>query len=181
MMDQAFSVYNYDRTPILYGFVAPFMIFLCIIGGKKGIMALLSLGLTLIIIIKILLPMLLQGFPTLLTVIVMIIFTTIVSFILIDGINRKTTSAALGTIIGVALSGAMAYLVGVIGHISGFQMQEAETLLLIAGEDGLKITNLFVCGILIASLGAVMDIAMSIASSIHELHEVNQRCLCWQG
>lgn len=168
-----FSVYNYDRTPVLYGFVFLFMVLLCLIGGKKGFMSLLSLGITLILVIEILLPLLVKGFPTVTTTIVLIIFSTIVGFILIDGINVKTISASLGTIIGVIMSGMFAYLTGLFGHISGFQMEEAESLLLISGDNGLKIKNILVCGILIASLGAVMDVAMSIASSIHELHQVN--------
>ena len=38
------------------------------------------------------------------------------------------------------------------------------------GTTDLKIKDLFLCGILIAWYGAVMDVAMSIASSIAELH-----------
>jgi uncharacterized membrane protein len=175
-----FSVYNYDRTPLLYGFILIFMVFLSIIGGKKGFMSIVSLVLTLIIVLKVLLPLLIQGYPTIATTIIIIIITIIITFILIDGINVKTVSATLGTILGVILAGLSAYLVGIVGHISGFQMEEAETLLLIAGEDGLKISNILVCGILISSLGAVMDVAISIASSIHELHIANPK-LDWKG
>lgn len=169
-----FSIYNYDRTPILYGFILLFVACICIIGGKKGFMSLLSLVLTLVAVVKILLPLLIKGFPAITTSVVLIILTTIVTFILLDGINVKTTSAALGTMAGVLISGILAYLVGVFGHITGFQTEEAETLLLIAGNHGLKVKNLLICGILISALGAVMDVAMSIASSIHELHKVNK-------
>lgn len=169
-----FSVYNYDRSLLVYGFIGLFMVLLCVIGGKKGFSALLSLILTLLVVVKILLPLLLKGFPTLTTTIVIIAFTTIVSFILIDGINVKTSSAIIGTIAGVILAGLLAHLVGFFGHINGYQMDEAESLFLIAGSgSGIKITNLLTAGILIASLGAVMDVAMSIASALHELHEVN--------
>ncbi|MGB8450728.1 MAG: YibE/F family protein [Anaerocolumna sp.] len=167
-----FSVYNYDRTPILYGFVILFMVSLCVIGGKKGFMSLLSLGITLIVVIKLSLPLLIKGYPAIITTIAIIIFSTVVNFILIDGINVKTVSAAIGTIAGVILSGGLAYIAGYFGHVTGFQMEEAESLLLIAGDSGLKIKNILISGILIASLGAVMDVAMSIASSIHELHQV---------
>ncbi|WP_167957547.1 YibE/F family protein [Anaerosporobacter faecicola] len=170
-----FSVYNYDRSLLIYGFIGLFMVLLCVIGGRKGFFALLSLVLTLLAVVKILLPLLLLGYPTLPTTIGIIAFTTIISFILIDGINKKTSSAMIGTIAGVVLAGFLAYLVGKIGHISGYQMQEAESLYLIAGGDsGIQITNLLTAGILIASLGAVMDVAMSIASAIHELKEVNE-------
>lgn len=168
-----FSIYNYDRTPVLYGFILFFVILLCIIGGKKGFMSLLSLILTLVAVIKILLPLLIQGYPAILTSIILIIITTIIAFILLDGINVKTSAATIGTIAGVILSGILAYLVGNLGHITGFQTEEAETLLLIAGEHGLKVKNLLVCSILISSLGAIMDVSISIASSIHELKELN--------
>jgi uncharacterized membrane protein len=169
-----FSIYNYDRTPILYGFILLFVACICIIGGKKGFMSLLSLVLTLVAVVKILLPLLIKGFPTITTSVVLIILTTIVTFIFLDGVNVKTTSATLGTMAGVLISGILAYFVGVFGHITGFQTEEAETLLLIAGNHGLKVKNLLICGILISALGAVMDVAMSIASSIHELHKVNK-------
>ena len=169
-----FSVYNYDRSLLLYGFIGLFMVLLCVIGGKKGFSALIGLILTLLVVVKILLPLLLKGFPPLTTTIGVIAFATIVGFILIDGISVKTSSAIIGTIAGVVLAGLLAHLAGIFGHINGYQMEEAESLFLIAGSgSGIKITNLLTAGILIASLGAVMDVAMSIASSLHELHEVN--------
>ena len=67
----------------------------------------------------------------------------------------------------------MAALVGVLTPINGFNMSEAEELILRAGDGGLTISGLLVCGILISSLGAVMDVAMSIASASHELHTLN--------
>ena len=45
--------------------------------------------------------------------------------------------------------------------------------MLTAVDNGLKIRGLYICGILIAAEGAVMDIAMSISSAVSELHEVN--------
>lgn len=169
-----FSVYNYDRSLLLYVFIGLFMVLLCVIGGKKGFSALIGLILTLLVVVKILLPLLLKGFPPLTTTIGVIAFATIVGFILIDGISVKTSSAIIGTIAGVVLAGLLAHLAGIFGHINGYQMEEAESLFLIAGSgSGIKITNLLTAGILIASLGAVMDVAMSIASSLHELHEVN--------
>ena len=42
-----------------------------------------------------------------------------------------------------------------------------------ASDGGLQISGLLVCGILISSMGAVMDVAMAIASSLHELHTHN--------
>ena len=54
-------------------------------------------------------------------------------------------------------------------------MSEAESLAYIAEDTGLKIKGIMFTGILVATLGAVMDIAMSIASSIFEIHKVNDK------
>ena len=96
-----------------------------------------------------------------------------VTFIILGGGRVKTMAAALGSFGGVLLAGGLAWAACKIVHISGMNMDEAESLLLTAVDNGLKIRGLYICGILIASEGAVMDIAMSISSAVAELHAVN--------
>lgn len=168
-------IYSYDRSAFLYGAVALFALLVCIIGGRKGVMALVSLLYMLCCILLLLIPALYRGAPTLPTTLLIIIGTTMLTFILLDGINKKTISATIGTVAGVMTSAIFAVVMGRLTNISGFQTNEAETLLMLASDHGLKITNLFTTGILLAALGAVMDVAMSIASAIHEIHEVNPK------
>lgn len=167
------SVYNYNRSTILYGFIIIFFLALCLIGGKKGIKSLIGLVFTLICVVFVLLPLVLKGYSSLLIAIFIISITTILCLVLIDGVNRKTIAAIIGTISGVVVSGVFAMIVGKLIHVTGFNTEEAESLLLVASDSGLKIKGLLVSGILISSLGAVMDVAMSIASSINELYMVN--------
>lgn len=169
------SVYNYNRTSILYIFILVFFAALCLIGGKKGAKSLIGLIFTLMCVVFILLPLVLKGYSSLLVSIFIISITTIVCLVLIDGINKKTVSAIIGTISGVVVAGIFAIVVGKLIHVTGFNTEEAESLLLVASDGGLKIKGLLVSGILISSLGAVMDVAMSIASSINELYLVNNR------
>lgn len=167
------SIYNYDRETVLLMAIAIFVLLLCIIGGKKGFMSLLSLGYTLLMLFCVLIPALYYGAPMLPTTISIIIVTNLVSFALIDGINRKTVSGFLGTSAGVVFAGIFAFVMGKATHITGFQTTEAESLLLECYDYGLQITDIFTAGILVSALGAVMDVAMSIASSIHELATLN--------
>lgn len=167
------SVYNYDRSYLLIGLIALFGGLMGIIGGKKGLKSLLGLAFTIICAMYILIPLVTQGVPVLPLTVLIVVVTTIVCLILLDGINAKTISAMVGTIAGVLIAGALAYIVGRIVHVSGLNMEEAETLLLVATDGGLKIRDLFVAGILISALGAILDTAMNIASAIYELHDVN--------
>lgn len=166
-------IYSYDRSAMLAVMFSLFALFLVVIGRKKGAMALISLLVALFSIIFILFPLLEYGFSAIPTTVAVVFYNTVFTFVLIDGINKKTVSAALGTLSGVIIAGLFASLSGALCHISGFQTTEAEELLLIGTDHGMKISGLFTAGILIAALGAVMDVAMSIASAVHELHLVN--------
>ncbi|WP_294351617.1 YibE/F family protein [uncultured Clostridium sp.] len=170
-----FSVYNYDRSGVLYGFIILFCLALCAIGGKKGAKAMLGLIFTMVSVFFILLPLIMKGYDSPVITMIIVALTTVVCLIILDGVNSKTISAILGTIIGVAFAGTMALIVGKIIKVSGFNTNEAEYLVTIAGDNGLKIRGLLVSTILISSLGAIMDVAMSIASSVNEVYHVNKK------
>ena len=167
------SVPNYDRGTILFGMLAVFALILVAIGGKKGLMALLGLVYTLAGVWFLLIPMILKGLPSIPSAIAVAALTAVASLLMLTGFSRKTLCAALGCVCGVAAAGLFAWAVGQITPISGFNMSEAEELVLRAYDSDLEIRGLLVSGILIAALGAVMDVAMSISSACWELREVD--------
>ena len=167
------SVPNYDRGLVLAGLLAVFGALLVLIGGKKGAMALLGLAYTLACLWYLLVPLILRGMDPILVSIGVVALTTAASLLLLTGFSRKTLCATLGCVGGVAAAGIFAALAGTISPLNGFNLSEAEELVLRAGDSELHISGLLVSGILIASLGAVMDVARSIASSCNELRELN--------
>ena len=168
------SIYNYARDLWIWVFIALFALVLVAVGGRQGLRALLGLGVTVACVIFLLVPLLVQrGWPPIPTTLAMVAYTTFVTFVLIGGAQVKTLVAALGSFGGVVLAGLLAWGACRLVHISGMNMDEAESLLLTAVDNGLKIKGLYICGILIAAEGAVMDIAMSIASAVDEVHRVN--------
>ena len=166
------SVPNYDRGIVLAGMLAVFCLILILTGGKKGVMALLGLAYTLAGVWFLLIPLLLRGAPPIPTAVAIAALTAAASLLMLTGFTRKTLAASLGCVCGVAAAGLFAWIVGEITPISGFNMSEAEDLVLRAYDSPLQIRGLLVSGILIASLGAVMDVSMSIASACNELREV---------
>ncbi len=167
------SFVNYDRGPILMGFVLLFAAVLIIVGGKQGLKALVGLAFTIAALWLILIPLLMRGMDPILTTVVIVALTAGVSLAALTGYSKKTLCALVGCVGGVAIAGGLAALVGVLTPLSGFNMPEAEELVLRAADHGLTIRGLLVCGVLIAALGAVMDVAMSIASACSELRAVN--------
>ena len=167
------SVPNYDRGLVFFGLLAVFILLLVLIGGKKGAMAVLGLGYTVACVWFVLVPLLLRGVPPIPATIGIVALTTAASLLLLTGFSKKTLCATLGCVGGVAAAGLFAAAAGALSPMNGFNMSEAEELVLRAYDSQLHISGLLVSGILIASLGAVMDVAMSIASACNELHEVN--------
>lgn len=169
------SVYSYDRSNIIYMFIGLFLLMLWVIGGKKGFKSAVGLVFTFICIIYLFLPMLYKGYSPFLAAVIIIILITIVSLYLIDGISKKSISAMLGTIIGVIIAGIFAAGFGHFAKISGYNVSEVEELVFIANNTELKVGGILFAAILIASLGAVMDVSMSIASTLTEIHSHNNK------
>ena len=167
------SLFNYDRALVMGGAMLVFCAVLVLLGGRKGVRALLGLVFTLVCLWFLLIPGLIRGLPAIPLTIAVAAVCAAASLILLDGPSRKSLCAILGCVGGVAAAGLFAALVGAITPMDGFNMSEAENLLLYGAEKGLSIRGLLVCGVLVAALGAVMDVAMSIASAAWELREHN--------
>lgn len=169
------TLFSYDRSNTIYLLAIIFSIIVIIIGGIKGVKSLLSLIFTLICCIFLMLPLLLRGVSPIIAGILMAVLSITVTLLLVSGINKKTLTAILGTVLGVVIAGITAYIFGDLSNLSGITMDDAESLMYIAEDTGLKIKGLMFTGILVASLGAVMDVAMSISSSIFEMNSINSK------
>jgi uncharacterized membrane protein len=169
------SIANYDRSTLLLSLGTVFVVLLLVLGGKKGLMAILGLFFTVFSIWFLLIPMAMKGFPVIPSAVLLVSITTIVSLVLLNGPSKKTFCAVAGCVGGVSIAGFAAYIAGIITPLGGFNMIEAEELVLRASDSGLEIRGLLVSGILIAALGAVMDIALTITSAVFELHQLSPK------
>ena len=165
------SVYNYNRLPLIIGLALVFCAALVLIGGWQGLRALLGLAFTFVCIVWILIPLVLQGWAPIPLTVAIVGTTAAMGFFLLGGWQPKTLGALLGALCGVAAAAVLGYLATQLVHVSAYQMDESEGLLLARNDTGLQISGLLLSGILIAAQGAVMDTAMSIASAMAELKE----------
>lgn len=167
------SIPNYNRGPALLGLTVMFVLFLAVFGGKKGMAAILGLAFAIVDIWFLLIPMIRHGINPILSSIVIAAVTTAVSLVLLNGFSMKTFCATIGCVGGVAMAGAAAALTAAATPINGFNMPEAEELILRTGGTSLNISGLLISAILISALGAVMDVAMTITSAVFEVHQLN--------
>ena len=168
-------VYEYSRAPGLAVILALFLLVTVAVGGKVGARSLLCLGLTAAALIWILLPLLLQGWPTIPTAFLIAVLVSVVTFVILGGVEKKTVCACLGTLAGIALAALFALAAQRLLRIDGYRQEYAEALLQLrqTGESAVGISGLLAAGVIVSALGAVMDVAMSISSAVQELHRVN--------
>lgn len=164
------SVYSQNREMQMYLIIAIFVFTIILIGGKKGLASVIGLGFTILCILFLLLPMIYKGISPIWSAVLVVILTTVATMYLVGGISRKTITAILGTVSGVLISALFAMLFCKMTNISGYNVSDIEDLIYIRDQTGIKVGELLFSGILISALGAVMDVAMSISSTIEEIH-----------
>ena len=168
------TVFEYNRIPALMIVLGLFFLVTVLVGRKTGLKSLLALVLTVLCLFTILLPLLLRGAPTLPTVFLVCVYITVVSFVILGGVQRKSLCAMLGTVAGTGLALLFALLAQKLCRVDGLRISEVEPLLqLRQSGTPIGLRGLLVAGVVISALGAVMDVAMSIASALEEVHAAN--------
>ena len=178
-------VTDFVRDKYLLMLVLLFIAFLILIGGIKGLKSVVTLFITGYVIMYIMLPLILKGFNPLIVTSLSAIFIAFMTFLIIGGINAKTVAALVGTAGGVLFAGFLAYMVGSMVKLTGLSSEEASMLMFIPQGIVFDFRSLLFSGIIIGTLGAVMDVAMSISSSMYELRllstDIDYRSLVKSG
>ena len=169
------SVFEFSRFVPLLLVLGLFILATVIVGKGTGARSLVALGITILCLFTILLPALLRGAPTVLTTFAASIYISVVSLTIIGGIGKKTICAMAGTVAGTGLAALFGFLSQAILRINGLRLSDVEPLLQIrqSGESAVGLKGLLVAGVIISAIGAVMDVAMSISSSLSEIHDAD--------
>ncbi len=162
---------EYYRTDALIILTAIFFAMLIIICGKKGINTIVSLIITCLSIFMVFIPSILNGKNIYTSSIIICIFIIFTSLLLIHGLHKKTLCAILGNLGGLAAAGILSYFISNMLNLTGLIDQDSIFLLMINSENPINLKAILWGSIVIGSLGAVMDISMSISSAVNELAE----------
>ncbi|GAH73678.1 unnamed protein product, partial [marine sediment metagenome] len=136
-----------------------------------GLMALISLVITGLLIAFFMLPLMFKGYSPILLAVITASIVIFLSLMLIGGFNKKSLAAIIGTATGVVIAGIISLISGRLAHLTGITGEASEQLVYIVSDFPINIKGIMFAGIIISSLGAVMDVGMSIASVIFEIHK----------
>ena len=166
-----FYISDLERVPVLLIIGGVFLALLLIIGGMQGLRSIISIFVTSVLVFFVLVPAVLHNYPVIPMTVLIALISTFITMFTVAGINLKSLAASLGTVLSVFIAGLLSMLVIKFAPLNGFSNQEAAMLW--ANRPDLDFTGLLTAATIIASLGAVMDVGMSIASSIYEFKKVN--------
>lgn len=169
--DALWTFSQFKTSNYLILLLALFLAMIVIIGRWKGINTILSLVITTLVIMLVYIPAILKGYNIYLSTTIITIFIIITSLLLINGYNKKTLCAIIGNITGVLIAGIIATIMNKLLNINGLINEDYIYLSLLNSNNPINLRAVIWGGIIIGSLGAIMDVAMAIASSMHELSE----------
>lgn len=156
-----------DKRGWMIGLISIFLTLTVLIAKFKGVKALFALIATGFVIIKILIPGIIMGYSPIILATGVAFFSSILTIFLMSGFSPKGYSALLGCLTGVFSAGLLSLLFSNLMGLTGFSTIE---IINMSGHlSGINVKEIISAGIILGSMGAVMDVAMSIASALSEL------------
>ncbi|WP_432662881.1 YibE/F family protein [Wukongibacter baidiensis] len=166
------NIINVSREDHLKLLGIIFLVVIIIFGGIKGILSVTSLGISGLVIVKIMIPLIVDGHNPMMVAIISTIIIILISFILISGFTRKSLVAIIGTVGGTIIAGILAKVFTDLCSITGLASEEVNFLITYMNTV-IDYRGLYLSGVLIGAIGVVMDVSMSITSVIFELKDQN--------
>lgn len=169
----AADVMDYTRDFPTFVIIGIFIALLLLFGQKQGVKSVVTLGFTLFIIFKFMVPYLFAGYNPVYLAILTGAIVTASTFIMVSGFTIKTLAAVSGTIGGLASAAVISIIFSNSMKLTGLHGEEERMLQLFHQEVSIDFQGLLLAGIIIGALGAVMDVAISIASAMDEVQKAD--------
>lgn len=164
-----YAVSDPYRLPTIYFFVGLFVLCVVIFGGKQGVRGLLSLIVSLFFIFYLLFPAIMNGYSPMLVSIGVASLIIVLGSYVTHGVNKTTTSAVIGMVGAIIITGILAYVAVHYSRLTGFSSEES-TYLNFNTRGSIDFVGLLLGGMLIGVLGVLYDAAIAQAIAVEELH-----------
>jgi uncharacterized membrane protein len=164
------SVSDRWRIPVLGLMLLAFAAAVTLVGGWRGVRSLLALVLTLAIVLKLLLPLILAGWPPVPLAVVTATIVTVITFVLTEGVRRTSVAAAIGTFSALAFTGFLAAAFSALARFTRIQGSEDLVFLQTIIGPGLDLGGLLLAAVILGALGVLDDVTITQAATVEELH-----------
>ena len=157
----------------------PFVLFvillglMVLVGGKRGAKSFFTLILNFITLFIMLVIMAYGADPVHVTVYGSIVISATTLFY-INGFHKKTVASLFSVLLVVLATLLLTYHMGNDAKLQGFSKEQAESVAVLSLFVRLDFSRVVICEILIGLLGAIIDVSISISSSMNEIFKNNQ-------
>jgi uncharacterized membrane protein len=156
------------RLPAIALLVALFAAVIVVVGGWQGFRALLSLAFTIVVVIKLLVPAILDGVAPVPMAAAVAALVTSVTIVVTEGLDRASFAAILGTVAGLAITAMVSVAFGLAAGITGTGAGDLFFVELPSGE-GLDTRGIVLAAIIIGAVGVLDDMTVTQAATVHQL------------
>lgn len=165
---EAYTITEAYRLHILLYILLALVFLVVVLGGKKGVLSILSLVGSYAAIYYILFPGILGGYnPVLLSGGLSVVILFFVMYVT-HGFKRLTTSAYIGSCISVGITIIFSYISVKAAHLTGFT-DDSSVYLNFNTNGALDFTGLLLGAIIIGVIGIIDDVAITQAAVVSEL------------
>lgn len=165
------SAGDYYRSGQLGWLLVFFCLALLLFGRKKGFNTILSLSFTCIAVFAVFVPSIIAGKNPYLWSCLICLYVIAMTLSLVSGYSRKSLASALGCVGGVLVAGVMTLLCSWSMKLTGFLDDNSLYVYLMNPDQPIDLKAILFAANIIGALGATMDVAMSLSSSLYELSE----------
>ena len=166
-----FFILDYDRSSPIIWLTIIFVLSVLAVGRWKGFRSLIALALSFVVILKFIIPQILNGANPVMISVIGAIMILIFAVYFTQGINKKAHIANLSLIISLSSIALLSFLFTKLARLSGYS-EEASYLMNI-NQGSLNLQGLLLAGILIGTLGVLDDVIISQVSTIEQLKQAN--------
>lgn len=167
-----FYVVDFVRSGYLYILFAFFVLAVLIVGRLKGFKALLSLALSFIVIIKFILPQILNGRDPFLVSLAGGLLILAIIIYLTEGFKRKSHIALLSVLISLSATLSLSLIFTKLTKLSGLAQEEA-AFLIGSGNVEINFQGLLLAGFIIGAIGVLDDIIVGQIEAVEQIREAN--------
>ena len=160
--------YRFDKIVMLF---VIFMGLVLLLGRWKGINTLLSLSFTALFVFMVFVPAVMSGRNIYISVAITCIYTILMTLTLINGVSRKTLATIIGCMAGTVVAALVTSFMSKFLELTGYIDEDSFYLTIMNPDKPIDLTAIIFATIIIGAMGALMDVAMDISSSLFELHE----------
>jgi uncharacterized membrane protein len=162
---------DYDRRAPLVVLGVLFALVVLALSRLHGLFSLFGVAVSLAVLVLFMMPAILEGTNPVAVAIVGAAAIMFANLYLAHGVTARTTTAILGTMASLSLTGLLAVLFVEAGRFTGFGSEEAAFLQISA--DQVNLEGLLLGGIVIGTLGVLDDVTITQASAVWELRAAN--------